>query len=94
MDKGPAKYSTQALFLFLAKSIQALGQQSPGYCAEILHLYLAEELEQTGTDPDEDEFLNVETMAFDELLAQVMDGTITDAKTVAATLKTRILLSQ
>ena len=35
MDKGPAKYSTQALFLFLAKSIQALGQQSPGYCAEL-----------------------------------------------------------
>jgi hypothetical protein len=31
-------------------------------------------------------------MTFDELLAQVMDGTITDAKTVAATLKTKILL--
>lgn len=33
MVKGPAKYHTQALFLFLTKSIQALGQQSPGYCA-------------------------------------------------------------
>ena len=31
-------------------------------------------------------------LTFDELLAQVMDGTITDAKTVAATLKTKILL--
>lgn len=29
MDKGPAKYSTQALFLFLAKSIQALANKAP-----------------------------------------------------------------
>ena len=42
--------------------------------------------------PDEDEFLDVLTMPFDELFAQVMDGTVTDAKTVATVLKTKYLL--
>ena len=41
---------------------------------------------------DEDEFLNVVTMPFDQLVEQVMDGTITDAKTVATTLKVKVLL--
>ena len=31
-------------------------------------------------------------MPFDELLSQVMDGTIADAKTVATTLKVKVLL--
>ena len=65
---------------------------SPGFCDEQVHMYLARQLKRREQHLDEDEFLNVETMAFDELLAQVMDGTITDAKTVAATLKTKILL--
>ena len=41
---------------------------------------------------DEDEFLNVITMPFEELVRQVMDGTIEDAKTVATTLKVKALL--
>ena len=32
------------------------------------------------------------TMPFDQLLEQVMDGTIEDAKTVAGVLKTKVLL--
>ena len=31
-------------------------------------------------------------MPFDQLLSQVMDGTITDAKTVATVLKVKVLL--
>ena len=65
---------------------------SPGFCDEQVHMYLARKLKSSGQHLDEGEFLNVETMTFDELLAQVMDGTIVDAKTVAATLKTKILL--
>ena len=52
---------------------------SPGFCDEKLHL-------------DEDEFLNVVTMPFEELTRQVMEGTVIDAKTVAAVLKTKVLL--
>ena len=65
---------------------------SPGFCTEKIHMYLARQLKKGSQHLDEDEFLNVETMTFDELFAQVMDGTITDAKTVAATLKTKFLL--
>ena len=46
----------------------------------------------TPRHPDEDEFLDVPTMPFDELFTQVMDGTVTDAKTVATVLKTKYLL--
>ena len=65
---------------------------SPGCYGETLYLYLAQELTFGATHPDEDEFLDVLTMPFDELFAQVMDGTVTDAKTVATVLKTKYLL--
>lgn len=65
---------------------------SPGFCDEKVHMYLARNIKHSQQHLDEDEFLNVEIMSFDTLLEQVMDGTIEDAKTVAATLKTKILL--
>lgn len=65
---------------------------SPGFCNERLHLYLARGLSRAESHPDDDEFLNVVTMPFDQLLEQVMDGTIEDAKTVAGVLKTKVLL--
>ena len=65
---------------------------SPGFCDEKLHLYLARGLTRRAQHPDEDEFLDVVTMPFDQLADQVMDGTIVDAKTVAATLKVKVLL--
>lgn len=65
---------------------------SPGFCDEKLHLYLARDLVQKQQHLDEDEFLNVVTMPFEELTRQVMDGTVIDAKTVAAVLKTKVLL--
>ena len=65
---------------------------SPGFCTEDLHMYLARGLTKRGQHLDEDEFLDVVTMPFDELAEQVMDGTITDAKTVAAVLKVKVLL--
>ena len=65
---------------------------SPGFCDEALHMYLARKLKRKQQHLDEEEFLNVEVMKFDELVRQVMDGTITDAKTVSTTLKVKVLL--
>lgn len=67
---------------------------SPGFCDERLHMYLAQGLHQKKQHLDQDEFLNVLTMPFDQLVEQVMDGTIIDAKTVAATLKVKVLLGR
>lgn len=65
---------------------------SPGFCDETLHMYLARNVKQNKQHLDEDEFLNVEMMPFQELVRQAVDGTITDAKTVTTALKTKILL--
>lgn len=65
---------------------------SPGYSSEVLHLYLATELKQGESHPDENEFLNVEWIALDELVRQAMDGEIDDAKTVVAVLKAERML--
>lgn len=65
---------------------------SPGFCDEALHMYLARGLTKKGQHLDQDEFLDVVTMPFEELVRQVMDGTITDGKTVSATLKAKVLL--
>ena len=66
---------------------------SPGFCTEVLHMYLARDLSRAQSHPDDDEFLNIVTMPFEELVQKVMDGTLEDAKTVATVLKTKVLLN-
>lgn len=67
---------------------------SPGFCTERIHMYLARDLKQAESHPDEDEFVEVVKMPFDELLEKVMDGEIVDAKTVGAVLKTKLILER
>ena len=67
---------------------------SPGCYGETLYLYLAQELTFGATHPDEDEFLDVLRMSFDQAVEQCMRGELTDAKTVAALLKAKILLKR
>ena len=59
---------------------------SPGCYGEILYLYLAQDLHMEEQHLDEDEFLNVERVPFDEMVRRCMEGEIQDAKTVAAVL--------
>lgn len=65
---------------------------SPGFCDEALHMYLARDLRQGERHPDEDEFLEITVLPFQELVRQVMSGAVADAKTVTLTLKTKVLL--
>ena len=67
---------------------------SPGCYGETLYLFMARGLRFGETHPDEDEFLDVTYLPFDRAVAQCMDGTLTDAKTVAAILKAKILLGR
>ena len=60
---------------------------SPGAYGEVLHLYLAEGLSLGAQSPDEDEFLDVDRTPFDKMVRRVLDGELTDAKTVAGILK-------
>ena len=60
---------------------------SPGYCDEIIHMYLATGLSYGEMNPDEDEFLEVERIPLDKAAKMVLNNEITDAKTQAAILK-------
>ena len=77
----------------VAGTFLSLGQlyPSPGYCGEIIHMYLAKDLTFGETDPDEDEFLNMERIPIEKLVEQVLSGEIQDAKTVAAVLKAKLM---
>ncbi|MBQ2767371.1 MAG: NUDIX hydrolase [Clostridia bacterium] len=54
---------------------------------ENIRMYLATELSFGQTDPDDDEFLDILRIPLDELVAQILRGEITDAKTQTAVLK-------
>ncbi|MBM3358090.1 MAG: NUDIX hydrolase [Betaproteobacteria bacterium] len=53
-----------------------------GYSDERIELYLARELAEAGSAPDDGEFIETRPTALAQALAWVRDGTITDAKTV------------
>ncbi len=57
---------------------------APGFCDEVIHLFLATQLEPTRQSLDQDEVLTLAPMAFDEAMARVQDNTIRDAKSIAA----------
>jgi ADP-ribose pyrophosphatase len=65
---------------------------SPGFCDEVLHIYLARDLTAADSHPDEGEFLALEMVPFDTLMEQVMAGTLRDAKTIVGLLMARELL--
>jgi len=55
---------------------------SPGYSDEVLHIFLAGDLEYGEPDLDEGEFVNTLMFPFDEAVDLVVSGDIRDAKTV------------
>lgn len=59
---------------------------SPGYCDEVISIYLAGGLKRFEAQPDCDEFLEVELIPLEELLALIDRGEITDGKTVTGLL--------
>ena len=65
---------------------------TPGYCEEVLNLYLAKDLRFVGQNLDEGEFLNVKKYDLDELYNMVMNNEIHDAKTAIAILKAKAIL--
>ena len=75
-------------------ALTALGTiySSPGFCTEQIHLYLARELSFGPCHPDEDEFLLPERIPLAQLTDMALSGELTDGKTVAAVLKTVLLL--
>lgn len=79
-----------------AGTVIPMGQVYPtvAYCSEIIHLFLAKGLQKTQQHLDDGEFLSVEKIPLDEAVSLVMNGEITDSKTVALVLKTARLFDE
>jgi len=56
------------------------------YTDEAIEIFVARKLNHVGRKLDQGEFLETLTVGFDEAIAMIRDGRITDAKTVAALL--------
>jgi ADP-ribose pyrophosphatase len=55
---------------------------TPGFCDEVLHMYLATGLIKGEAHLDEDEFLTVEKIHISKLIHMILNNSITDAKTI------------
>lgn len=72
-----------------AEKIVSLGKlyPTPGYCGEIIHMYLATGLSFGDQHTDDDEFLDVLRIPLDKAVAMVMADELRDSKTQTAVLK-------
>lgn len=57
---------------------------SPGYCDEKIYLFLAEDLKDVDSKPDEGEFLEKTTISMEQLMKKINRGEILDSKTIIA----------
>ncbi len=56
---------------------------APGFCDELMHVFLATELSEASGESDEDEMLEPSWMTLADALDAIDDGRIMDAKTIA-----------
>ncbi len=76
-----------------AKNFFSLGTlyPTPGYCGEIIWMFGATDISFGETDPDEDEFVEIEKIPLESAVQMILSGEIKDAKTQAAILKLKLL---
>lgn len=60
---------------------------TPGFCDEVLYLFLARDLRVTSTNHGDDELIEVRWLRFSDALGMVMNNEIRDAKSVSGLLK-------
>ncbi|MGN0538977.1 MAG: NUDIX domain-containing protein [Candidatus Fimenecus sp.] len=77
----------------VANKYVSLGQlyPTPGYCGEIIHMYLATELSFGEQNPDDDEFLEIYKIPLEKAVEMVLSGELKDSKTQTAILKIHCL---
>ena len=73
-----------------AKRYTSMGKlyPSPGFCNEVVHMYVAQDLYKGNIHRDADEFMEIVRVPLGELVDKVLSGEIADAKTALALLKT------
>lgn len=64
---------------------------SPGFCDEVIWLFVAQNLTQKDQNLDEDEFLDIIKIPFAEAVEKVLRGSVPDGKTQALVLRAALL---
>jgi ADP-ribose pyrophosphatase len=67
---------------------------TPGFCDEVLHLFLARDLKAVGMNREEHEIMEVHWMPLDEAATKALAGEFDDAKTVIGLLRAAALLRE
>ena len=93
IEKGEAPLATAKREIieetgFKAKQWSKVGEfySAPGFCTELMHLYVARGLSPATAEGDEDEILKPVRMSMDAALKLIRNGKIRDAKTIAGLL--------
>ena len=81
---------------YRAEQLTYIGHFYPaiGYADEIIHIYLAEGLTQGAQNTDQDEFLSIYRVPFEEALSMIDSGDINDAKTISSIIRVQGFLKQ
>lgn len=67
---------------------------TPGFCDEVLHLFLARDLTPVETGREEHEIMEVHWMPLDEAVTMALAGEFDDAKTVIGLLRAAAVLRE
>lgn len=73
---------------YRAGRLEKLGEMlsTPGFCDEVIHLFVARDLHPSACTPEEDEFIEAVPFSLAEALAMVRRGEIVDGKSQLALL--------
>lgn len=79
---------------YKAKTLEPLGHfyPTPAYCQEVIYMYYTTSISPSAQHLDEDEFVEVAAIPFEEVLAMIDRGEITDGKTQLTVLKLKEVL--
>lgn len=71
---------------YAARSMRSIfsAYASPGFCAERMHFFHADDLQAGSPNPDDDEDLEVRTLSLETARSMQADGDIVDMKTILA----------
>lgn len=64
---------------------------APGYTSEMIHLFLARDLTLSKACPEEDETIALAPLKFEKIMQLIMNGRITDGKTILGMLYLKFL---
>ena len=81
---------------YRAGSLESLGQfwTSPGFCTELMYVYMGKELEPSALEPDLDENIETVMVPLSAVSGLIQQGEIRDAKTIAALLMATCVVGQ